>query len=100
MNKFKYYIGIDVSKLTLDVTVLFENGNSTKSEHYKIENKEKSIAQFVKKHLESYPKEELLFCFEDTGIYGLPLSYYLNDNELTYWQRPSVEIKRSRGITR
>jgi transposase len=80
--------------------VLYETVNSTKSEHYKIENNEKSIAQFVKKHLGNYPKEQILFCFEDTGIYGLPLAYYLNDNELTYWQRPSVEIKRSRGITR
>jgi transposase len=100
MNKFKYYIGIYVSKLTLEVTVLYKTVNSTKSEHYKIENKEKSIAQFVNKHLENYSKEEVLFCFEDTGIYSLPLAYYLNDNELTYWQRPSIEIKRSRGITR
>jgi transposase len=80
--------------------VLYETVNRTKSEHYKIENKEKSIASFVKKHLEIYPKEQVLFCFEDTGIYSLPLAYYLNDNELTYWQRPSIEIKRSRGITR
>jgi len=100
MNKFKYYIGIDVSKLTLDVTVLQEVENSTKSEHYKIENKEKSIAQFVKKQFGKYPKEEVLFCFEDTGIYSLPLAYYLNDNVLAYWQRPAIEIKRSRGITR
>jgi transposase len=100
MNKFKYYIGIDISKLTLDITALYETGNSAKLEHYKIENNEKSIARFVKKQLGSYPKEEVLFCFEDTGIYGLPLIYYLSDNELNYWQRPSVEIKRSRGITR
>jgi transposase len=74
--------------------------NNTKTEHYKIENNKKSIAQFVKTKLEKCPKEQILFCFEDTGIYSLPLAYYLSNNELTYWQVPSMEIKRSKGITR
>jgi len=42
----------------------------------------------------------MLFCFEDTGIYSMPLAYYLNDHKLTCWQVPSVEIKRSKGISR
>ncbi|MDR2833266.1 MAG: transposase, partial [Streptococcaceae bacterium] len=100
MKKFDYYIGIDVSKLTLDVTILYECGNSTKTKYYKIENKEKSIAQFVKKKLAAYPPAEMLFCFEDTGIYSLPLAYYLNDNKFFYWQVPAIEIKRSKGIAR
>jgi transposase len=100
MKKFDYYIGIDVSKLTLDVSILFECGNTTKTEYYKIENKEKSIAQFVKKKLGNYLPEQILFCFEDTGIYSMPLAYYLSDNKLSYWQVPAIEIKRSRGITR
>ena len=100
MKKFDYYIGIDVSKKTLDVTILQKCVNTTKTEHYKIENSEKSIAQFVKNKLGKYDLKQLLFCFEDTGIYSMPLAYYLNDNELVYWQVPSVEIKRSKGIAR
>jgi transposase len=100
MKKIDYYIGIDVSKLTLDVSILFECGNTTKTEYYKIENKEKSIAHFVKKKLGNYQPEQMLFCFEDTGIYSMPLAYYLSDNKLSYWQVPAIEIKRSRGITR
>ena len=100
MKRFEYYVGIDVSKLTLDVTVLCESDNVTKTEHYKIENTEKSIAQFVKKMLRKYPSGQALFCFEDTGIYSLPLARYLNDNKLAYWRVPSLEIKRSRGISR
>jgi transposase len=101
MKKFDYYVGIDVSKLTLDVTVLYEESvNITKTIYYKIENNKKSIAQFVKKRLGSYEVEKILFCFEDTGIYAFPLAYYLNDNKLTYWQVPGLEIKRSKGITR
>jgi len=99
-KNFNYYVGIDVSKLTLDVTVLYEFGDTTKTDYYKIENKEKSVVQFVKKKLSHYPVEQILFCFEDTGIYSLPLACYLSENKLCYWQVPSIEIKRSKGITR
>ena len=77
-KRFDYYIGIDVSKLTLDVTVLYECENWALTEHYKIENKEKSISQFVKNRLSKYDFKQILFCFEDTGIYSMPLAYYLN----------------------
>ena len=101
MKKFDYYVGIDVSKLTLDVTILYEESvNITKTIYYKIENHEKSIAQFVKKRLGSYQSDQILFCFENTGIYSIPLSSYLNDNKLPYWQVPAIEIKRSKGICR
>ena len=100
MTKFNYYIGIDVSKKTLDVSVLSEDANATKTVHYKIENTEKSISQFVKKTLGKCEKKQVLFCFEDTGIYSFPLSYYLSNNELAYWKVPSLEVKRSRGISR
>ena len=100
MKKFDYYIGIDVSKLTLDVTILCECENTTKTVYYKIENSEKSIALFVKNKLGKYDSKQLMFCFEDTGIYSMPLAYYLNDNKLSWWQVPSVEIKRSKGICR
>jgi transposase len=100
MQKFDYYVGIDVSKLTLDVTILYESENITKTEYYKIENKEKSIAQFVKKTFGKYDLKQILFCFENTGIYSLPLAYYFNDNKLSYWQVPAMEVKRSKGITR
>jgi transposase len=99
-KNFDYYIGIDVSKLTLDVTVLHVLENGTKTAHYKIENNEKSIAQFVKKLFESYDPHRLLFCFENTGIYSFPLAHYLNDNKLAFWQVATLEIKRSKGITR
>jgi transposase len=100
MKKFDYYVGIDVSKLTLDVTILYECENTTKTEYYKIENKEKSIAQFVTKTLGKYDLKQILFCFENTGVYSLSLSYYFSNNELSYWQVPAIEIKRSKGITR
>jgi len=100
MKRFDYYVGIDVSKLTLDVTILCECNNATKTDYYRIVNNEKSIARFVKEKLGNYVPEQILFCFETTGIYSLPLAYYLNDNKLLYWQVPPLEIKHSKGIKR
>ena len=89
MTKYNYYIGIDVSKLTLDISILCGDSNPINTVHYKIENNKKSISQFVKKKLGQYELSQILFCFEDTGIYSFPLSYYLNDNKLSYWKVPS-----------
>ena len=100
MKNFEFYVGIDVSKLTLDVTVLYECENTTKTEYYKIENNEKSIARFVKKRLSGFSPEQILFCFEDTGIYSIPLAFYLSANGFLYWKVPGLEIKRSKGISR
>jgi transposase len=100
MTRFNYYIGIDISKKTLDVTILQECVNTTKTDYYKIENNGKSIAQFVEKTLGKYDLKQILFCFENTGVYSLPLSYYFSNNDLSYWQVPALEIKRSKGITR
>jgi len=98
MTRFNYYIGIDISKKTLDVTILQECVNTTKTDYYKIENNEKSIAQFVKKTLGKYDLKQILFCFENTGVYSLPLSYYFSNNDLSYWKVPALEIKHSKGI--
>jgi hypothetical protein len=36
MKKFEYFIGIDVSKLTLDVTILCESKHNPTTNYYKI----------------------------------------------------------------
>jgi transposase len=84
----------------LDVTVLRECGDATLTAYYRIENKAKSIARFVKQQLVACAPEKMLFCFEDTGIYSLPLAAYLSESNFSYWQVPALEIKRSKGITR
>jgi hypothetical protein len=44
-------------------------------------------------------ESDILFCFENTGVYSLPLSFYLCENNLDYWMVPAIEIKRSKGIS-
>jgi transposase len=93
---FKFYAGIDVSKLTLDVLV-----RETKS-HKQFKNDLDGFGLFIK-WLEKQTKEPLdsvLVCFEHTGLYSLPLAIFLEEKQINYSMLPALEIKRLPGITR
>lgn len=47
-----------------------------------------------------FTMQQTLFCFENTGVYSMPLAYYLNSQKAHYWIIPAIEIKRSKGISR
>jgi len=99
MKNYLFHIGIDISKLTLDVNLL--NSETFESEHLVIENTPKAIKSFVK----TLQKRKMnliqtLFCCENTGIYTNHLSFMLSELELDLWIVPAVEIKRSKGISR
>lgn len=96
MSVFTNTIGIDVSKQTLDV-------HDYKLNKHKIfQNQtfgfEKILAWTNQNHGKQL--ENILFCFEDTGIYSLPLSIFIEENKLAYCLIPGLEIKRSIGIAR
>lgn len=100
MKSYLFYVGIDISKLKLEV-VLIENVSTNKSEHFIVDNTTKGIklmlSHLKKKKIEL---EKTLFCFENTGVYTYPLSINLSQFELDYWIVPAIEIKRSKGISR
>jgi transposase len=103
MNKFDYFVGIDVSKLKLDVTVLLkkEDCKTENIDYQVIDNNEKSILSFCEKMLKgNMSLENTLFCFEDTGIYSMPLACVLSEQQANYWQVAALEIKRSKGMHR
>lgn len=94
--KFKDVIGIDVSKLTLDVhlhsTEQFQVFENAKPGY-------KKLLTWVKKHAAS-PLDQLLFCFEHTGLYSSSLALFLASQDLQFTIVPGLEIKRSLGIQR
>lgn len=100
MKNYLFHVGIDISKLKLDV-VLVDKTKSISQEHFVVTNNSKglkSMLSILKKR-----KVDLgltLFCFENTGIYTFPLSCFCFDNQFDYWVVPAVEIKRSKGISR
>ena len=98
MKNYTTYLGIDVAKLTLDYCVVTDD---QELERGQILNTEKSLNSFLKNLKKTGHKlEEMLFVFENTGIYSSLLSLVLSENELDYAQVPALEIKRSLGITR
>jgi len=94
--KFKEALGIDVSKKTIDV-VLHSNSNS--SEFKNSVKGYKAMLVWTKKHT-GLTMDQILICFEHTGLYSLPLSVFLNTQQILFSQVSALEIKRSLGIVR
>jgi transposase len=100
MKKYLFFIGIDVSKKTLDVC--FVADPQTKQHTYLVvSNNAKGVSLILAKADKlGFALEHTLFCFENTGVYSIPLSYALSSKQADYWVVPAIEIKRSKGITR
>jgi transposase len=92
----KEVIGIDVSKLTLDVFI-----HSLKH-HFVVSNNPAGFSKLLQVIWKGLPnkKENLFFCFEDTGKYSLPLCIFLNGEKLSFSMVPALDIKRSLGLVR
>lgn len=98
MKNYLFYVGIDISKLKLDINIL--DVSSLKSEHFVVENNIKSISLFVKNLSKKIDISQALFCCENTGVYTNHLSSVSVDLKLDLWIVPAIEIKRSKGISR
>lgn len=95
--KFKSFIGIDVSKSTLDVYL--RNGGF----HAVFSNNVDGFETMLEWIMEISGKvlhDELLAGFENTGIYSENLISYLGRNNIPFTVIPGLELKRSMGIKR
>ena len=94
--KFKEALGIDVSKKTIDVMLHLSRGycqfeNSIKGY--------KAMLTWLRKQTNLNP-DQVLICFEHTGLYSLPLATFLNERQISFSMVAALEIKRSLGIVR
>jgi transposase len=94
MNKYEIIVGIDVSKLTLDVVIL-NTSNLKDNKYFKVKNTVDGILSILKK-----VKGNVLFCFEHTGNYSIPLCCILEGKKQDYWMAVALDIKRSKGLQR
>jgi transposase len=94
--KNKEFVGIDVSKIVLDVFIL-----SCKF-HFTVPNSPQGYAQLlqiVSDHLnDSFHR--VFFCFENTGRYSRLLSVFLQDGGFNFAALDALDLKRSMGLTR
>ena len=94
--KFKETLGIDVSKKTIDVSfhlisAVHKFDNSVKGF--------KALLRWVKKQ-SGLNQDQILICFEHTGLYSLPLAVFLTEKKIAYWIESGLKIKRSLGLAR
>lgn len=90
----KEFIGIDVSKNTLDV-FLYQGQT-----HKVFDNNPKEMLRLLTWVKRLAKEKSLIFCFEHTGIYNLRLCQFMQEHQLVYYVIPGLEIKRSLGIQR
>jgi transposase len=99
MEKHEFFLGVDVSKATLDIAVVKE-GEVVMEE--KIANEKKAISKFIKeaKKSLSMSSDQMTVCLEHTGIYGLVLLHLLDQMKIRICVEPALQIKQSQGMTR
>ncbi|MEX1190518.1 MAG: IS110 family transposase [Brumimicrobium sp.] len=93
---FKETLGVDISKNEIDAALHLSK------EHKVFENNKKgfnNMLKWLKKH-SSVEIDELLICFEHTGVYTRLLVEYLSFKDLHYVLESSLKIKRSMGLVR
>jgi len=96
------FIGIDISKATLDVCVLSPS-DITDSHHHPFCNNAKGFSQlmkWLKQNSEGLAPEEWRVCMENTGIYSFELNFFLHEKGIWQSMENALQIKRSMGVVR
>ena len=94
-----YYLGIDVSKSTLDIAVVKEG---TLIHEEQIPNQQKDVRKFLvnlKKSV-SISFSDMVVCMEHTGIYNYRALEVFHKNKVRVCLEPALQIKQSQGMTR
>lgn len=103
MNKFtkkKHFVGVDISKDVLDVSILNEV-DLEGAMHFQLSNDLKGFNRlllFLQK--KKISPNECAFCMEHTGTYGLLFFAWLSQQDILFCVESGLHIKRSLGMTR
>ena len=96
----KNFIGIDISKLTFDLSLIVDLNKDNIL--YKVFPNSlqgiKEMKQWLKANKVNL--EETVFCMEHTGIYCRVLVDFLTKNDYKTWLEMPIVIKRSMGLQR
>jgi transposase len=94
-KEFEESVGIDVSKLTLDVFL------HHKSAHTQVLNNSKGFVKMLRwVEKEAGSLRCLIWCFEHTGWYCVLLNQFMHEKGMHYCCVNPLEIKRSLGFSR
>ncbi len=99
--QYKFYVGVDVSKATLDVALIDEHHREVVN-HIQVSNDDEGVEQmlnWLNTH-QGFDVKQTLFCMEATGLYCYPLLQFLHLHQAATWVENAIQIKRSLGIQR
>jgi transposase len=97
---WNYFIGIDVSKLSVEICILL---GKEKVLNKSIENDPKALLKFWKeasKGLIGFKSEHILCCMEHTGIYNTHLLSFFTEKNVAICLENPTHIKLSGGLQR
>jgi transposase len=100
MKKIFHFIGIDVSKETLDIA-LIKNNDKSHIYSFKVTNNLDGFKK-MKRWLrsEKIVLQQAVFCVEHTGLYSKAVSRFVLSEQSNLWMEMSLKIIRSMGIQR
>lgn len=96
--EFTSFVGIDVSKLSLDASLLDIHGKVISNQGFS--NNKLGFKRLTKWVSGFTSLSNSLFCMEHTGIYSLPLCVSFEEAGVNYTLQSGLQIKRSMGIQR
>jgi transposase len=97
MKQYKYFFGVDISKKTIDVTLV----KDAELTHRKFSNDLTGMDELMKWLTElSLNVDLVLFCMEATGLYCFPLTQFLSKNEIDIWIEHAAQIKKTTSLDR
>ena len=99
----KIFIGIDVSKETIDVSVLNPDESTAAEYLAQYQNAPAGYRLMVRdiRRIGTVPTEgQWLFCCETTGAYDRPMCYWLVEHGHQIWRESALQIKRCMGVRR
>ncbi len=94
MKNISDVVGIDVSKLKIDVCIYHAG------KHQSFTNDNKGFVKMYEWIKSVGLLNDIFICFENTGYYSLSLAVFLEQNSLTFCMIAPIEIRRSLGLVR
>ena len=97
MKQYNYFFGIDISKKTVDISLLHLQTMT----HKKFNNDSSGMTELMTwlKQLQ-IPFNQTLFCMEATGLYCYTLTHFLATSGIDVWVEHAINIKKATALAR
>lgn len=97
----KNFIGVDISKKSIDVAVIVNN-HREEIKYQRFTKGKSSYEKMIRwlKKLKISIDEQTVFCMEYTGLYNRGLLSFLAPQKVLIWVEMAIQIKRSLGMQR